>query len=475
VKCYQNDSKVYKLHCSGVTMAENQKTQTPTTGVQTQIQAQGQGQVNFVLIGPFDVEWAGEKRILVEYRGENIIPKDKREIWLDSVRIHNAYEKDKLYYFIYETKNTDYYLQYATTLPSDAKQVSVLKIPYGCKYIGDEDEDEISTSMEGCWEINLADGVEWVHREFKIPNDINPSMALSEYKPDLDNWEVLTKILEIHGIKVQPLPQPPVCQLVELRSVGEGFETVGKYAIRYRDVIGFVYCDFYDDPWPTATRIQLLRIYLTNSGKGIAKRILGDVPLSEVTDSELKSLNESKILAIAAEYDDKDALELLQRAGIEPGELWLLDRKPGLIPYFADRIVSKVINKLKTDVDAYKNPYRYHINEKILNAARRELVEEYEKLMRDVMEKYEKWRKAEEERRRKEEEERRKKFEKVAEDVKRELEKHGIKATVRVNDFGVEVRNEGYIDKRRFNEYLKTMKSHNFKFNPKGKYWYYYA
>jgi hypothetical protein len=429
--------------------------------------AKAQSQRGFVLIGPFGVEWAGEKRVLVRYKGESVV--SKQELWLDASRIHNAYvDGNKHYYFIYETENVDFYLQYATKLPSGAGQVGVLRVPYGCKYF-DEDE-EVSTSMEGCWEAHLADGVEWVYKEIRIPNDADPGQALAEYRPDLNDASVIIKLLERHGIKVWT-----PCRLIEVRGLGEG---VDAYGIRYRDAIGFNYCFFYDDPWPTATRFLKLRIYYTNNNKIVAVVTLGEVPVGEVTDEELKRLGESEVLAIAAEYDDEDALEILRRTGARPSEFWLLERKPSLIPYFADEVVARVVKKLRSDVDAYKNPNSYKVDEKILAAARKELVEEYEKLMGEVMRRYEEYVRAEEERRRREEGERRRKIEELASKVKAELEGRGIavgaEVEVKINEFGVEVKAVKPLSKAKFNEYLSVMKTNGLKYNPKGRSWYRY-
>jgi hypothetical protein len=434
-------------------------------------------QAKLVLIGPFTVRWSGEKRILVEYKGGNIVPDNKKEIWLDPSRIHNAYAVDKKYYLIYETENVDYYLQYATKLPENASQVNVLKVPYGCKYAGEgEDDEEIMTNEEDCWEMHLADGVEWLYKEFKIPNDADPGTALSDYKPDLNNVDVLIKYLEMHGIKTMIIGSlrvfglPPACKFIELRRLGEGVENIGGVDIPYKDVVGFEYCHFYDDPWPTATRIMKLRIY-----KGAVARNLGDVSPSEVTDDELKQLDKSEVLAIAAEYDDKEALEILRRTNIEPGYFWLLERKPSLIPHYADEIVARAIEGLRSDANAYKNPYSYKINEKILSVARRELVEEYNKLMSEVMVKYEEYVKAEEERRRREEEERRRRAGELARRVVRELAKRGVSVEVEVDGAWVRVRSREKLGKERFNEFVRIVKSLGFRFDQRGKYWYYYA
>jgi hypothetical protein len=169
-------------------------------------------QAKLVLIGPFTLQWSGEKRILVKYKGGNIIPDNKKEIWLDPSRIHNAYVVDKHYYLIYETENVDYYLQYATKLPRNASQVNVLEVPYGCKYVGEDEDEEIMTNEEDCWEMHLADGVEWLYKEYKIPNDADPGQALSDYKPDLSNVDVLIKYLEMHGVKTRMLGLPPIVQ-----------------------------------------------------------------------------------------------------------------------------------------------------------------------------------------------------------------------------------------------------------------------
>jgi len=427
-------------------------------------------QAKLVLIGPFTLRWSGERRVLVEYRGGNIV--GKKEIWLDPSRIHNAYAVDKKYYFIYETENVDYYLQYTTKLPENANQVNVLEAPYGCKYNEDDEDEEVMTNEEDCWEMHLADGVEWLYKEYKIPNDADPGQALSDYKPDLSNVEVLIKYLEMHGVKTRVIH----CRLIELRRLGEGVENIGGVDIPYRDVMGFEYCFFYDDPWPTATRIKKLRVYYTSSDKKVVvARDLGDVPPSEVTDEELKQLDASEVLAIAAEYDDGDALEILRRTGARPSEFWLLNSKPGLIPYFADEIVARAIEKLKSDADAYKNPHYYEVNEKILAAARRELVEEYNKIMSEVMVKYEEYAKAEEERRRREEEERRKRAEELARRVVRELARRGLSVEVEVDGAWVRVRSKEYLGKGRFNEFVRTVKSLGFRFDPRGKYWYYYA
>jgi hypothetical protein len=423
--------------------------------------AKAQAQGVFVLIGPFGVEWAGEKRVLVRYKGESVV--SKQELWLDASRIYNAYVVDKKYYFIYETENVDFYLQYATKLPSGAEQVSVLRVPYGCKYF-DEDE-EVSTSMEGCWETHLADGVEWVYKEIRIPNDADPGQALAVYRPDLNDASVIIKLLERHGIKVWT-----PCRLIEVRGLGGG---VDAYGIRYRDAIGFNYCFFYDDPWPTATRFLKLRIYYTNNNKIAAVATLGEVPVGEVTDEELKRLGESEVLAIAAEYDDEDALEILRRTGVKPSGFWLLERKPSLIPYFADEVVTRVVEKLRSDADAYKNPDFYKVNEKILTAAKRELVEEYNKLMSELVRRHKEY----VERRRREEEERRRKIEELASKAKAELERRGIavgaEVEVKINEFGVEVRAVKPLG-RKFNEYLSVMKTNGLKYNPKGRSWYRY-
>jgi hypothetical protein len=429
--------------------------------------AKARSQGGFVLIGPFGVEWAGEKRVLVRYKGESVV--SKQELWLDASRIHNAYvDGNKHYYFIYETENVDFYSQYATKLPSGAEQINVLRVPYGCKYF-DEDE-EVSTSMEGCWEAHLADGVEWVYKEIRIPNDAGPGQALAEYRPDLNDASVIIKLLGGLGIKTWT-----PCRLVEVRGLGEG---VDAYGIRYRDAIGFNYCFFYDDPWPTATRFLKLRIYYTNNNKIVAVATLGEVPVGEVTDEELKRLGESEVLAIAAEYDDEDALEILRRTGVKPSEFWLLERKPSLILYFADEVVARAIEKLKSDADAYKDPNSYKVDEKILAAARKELVEEYEKLMGEVMRRYEEYVRAEEERRRREEEERRRKVEELASRVKAELERCGIavgaEVEVKINEFGIEVKAVKPLSKAKFNEYLSVMKTNGLKYNPKGKSWYRY-
>jgi hypothetical protein len=434
-------------------------------------------QAKLVLIGPFALRWSGERRILIEYKGGNIIPDNKKEIWLDPSRIHNAYvDGNKHYYLIYETENVDYYLQYATKLPENTNQVNVLKAPYGCKYNEDDEDEEVMTNEEDCWEADLADGVEWLYKEYRIPNDADPGQALSDYRPDLSNANVLIKYLEMHGIKTMIIGSlrvfglPPSCKFIELRGLGEGVENIGGVDIPYRDVVGFEYCFFYDDPWPTATRIKKLRIY-----KGAVARDLGDVPPSEVTDEELKQLDTSEALAVAATYDDKEALEILQRTGIKPSEFWLLEQKPGLIPYYADEIVTRAIERLRNNADAYKNPYSYEVNEKILAAARRELVEEYNKLMSEVMVKYEEYAKAEEERRRREEEERRRRAEELARRVVRELARRGISVEVEVDGAWVRVRSKEYLGKGRFNEFVRTVKSLGFRFEPRGKYWYYYA
>lgn len=255
-----------------------------------------------------------------------------------------------------------------------------------------------------------------------------------------------------------------------MRRLGEGVEDIGGVDIPYKDVVGFEYCHFYDDPWPTATRIMKLRIY-----KGAVARNLGDVPPSEVTDDELKQLDESEVLAVAAAYDDKEALEILRRTNIEPGYFWLLEQKPSLILYYADEIVVKAIEGLKSDTNAYENPFRYKINEKILSVARKELVEEYNKLMSEVMTKYEEYVKAEEERRRREEEERRRRAEELARRVVRELAKRGVSVEVEVDGAWVRVRSKEYLGKGRFDEFVGTVKSMGFRFDPRGKYWYYYA
>ncbi len=426
---------------------------------------EAQRQTKLVLIGPFALRWAGEKRVLVVYRGGNIV--GKREVWLDPSRIHNAYVVDKHYYLIYETENVDFYLQYAAKPPENARQVDVLEVPYGCKYPGEGEGGEVMTSEEDCWEAHLADGVEWLYRKFKIPNDADPGQALSDYRPDLGNANVIIKLLEGLGIKVWT-----PCRLVEVRGLGEG---VDAYGIRYRDVIGFDYCFFHDDPWPTATRFLKLRVYYTSDGKMAAVATLGDVHPSEVTDEELKRLGESEVLAVAAEYDDEEALEILRRAGVRPSQFWLLERKPGLIPYYADEIVARAIEKLRSDADAYKNPDFYKVNERILAAARRELVEEYGKLMSEAVAKHEEYVKAEEERRRREEEERRKRAEELARRVVRELARRGVSVEVEVDGAWVRVRSRGYLGKARFDEFVRTVKSLGFKFDRRGKYWYYYA
>jgi len=433
-------------------------------------------QTKLVLIGPFTIRWTGEKRILVEYKGGNIIPDNRKTIRLDTARIHNAYVDDsKHYYFIYETENVDFYLQYATKLPENARQANVLEVPYGCKYVNEDEDEEIMTEEESCWEADLADGVEWLYREFRIPNDADPSTALSDYKPDLSRVDVLIKYLESHGIKTQVIGSSLSCRLIELRSLGEGVENVGGFDIPYKDIVGFEYCFFYDDPSPTASRIMKLRIYSTINIKGVVARKLDDVPPSEVTDDELKRLNEDEVLAVAAAYDDKSALEILQRTGVKPGQWWLIDQKPGLIPYYADEIVTRAIERLRGDTDAYENPYRYEVNEKVLAVARKELVEEYSKLMGVVMGKYEEWRKSEEERRRREEEERRRRAEEVARRVVGELAKYGVSVEVEVDGAWVRVRSREYLGKGRFNVFVRTVKKLGFKFEPRGKYWYYYA
>ena len=422
-------------------------------------------QARLVLIGPFTVRWSGEKRILVEYRGGNIIPDDKKTIRLDTTRIHNAYvDGDKHYYFVYETENVDFYLQYTTKLPQNVRQVDTLRVPYGCKYVNEDEDEEIMTNEEDCWEADLADGVQWFNREFKIPNNADPSTALSDYKPDLSNANVILKLLGVNAW----VP----CGLVEVRSLGDGIDAHG---IKYRDIIGFDYCHFYDDPWPTATRFLKLRVYYTSNGKMTAVRTLGDVPPSEITDDELKRLDISEVLAVAAAYDDKDALEILQRTGVKPSEFWLLEQKPGLIPYYADEIVARAIERLRSDADAYENPFRYEINEKILAVARRELVEEYNKLMSEVMRKHEEWSRTVEERRRREEEERKKRAGELARRAVRELARRGISVEVEVDGAWVKIRSREYLDRSRFNEFVRTVKSLGFRFEPRGKYWYYYA
>jgi hypothetical protein len=266
------------------------------------------------------------------------------------------------------------------------------------------------------------------------------------------------------------------CRFIEMRRLGEGVENIGGVDIPYKDVVGFEYCFFYDDPWPTATRIKKLRVYYTSSDKKVTvARDLGDAPPSEITDEELKQLDESEVLAVAAEYDDKEALEILQRTGASPSQWWLIEQKPGLIPYYADDIVTEAIDGLRRDADAYKNPYHYKVNEKILSVARKELVEEYNKLMSEAMVKYEEYVKTEEERRRREEEERRRQAEELARRVVRELAKRGISVEVEVDGAWVRVRSKEYLGKGRFNEFVRTVKSLGFRFDPRGKYWYYYA
>jgi hypothetical protein len=374
------------------------------------------------------------------------------------------------YYFIYETENVDFYLQYASKLPQNARQVNVLEVPYGCKYVNEDEDEETMTNEEDCWEAHLADGVQWLYNEFKIPNDADPGTALCDYKPDLSYVDVLIDYLKVHGIETRMIGLPPSCRLIELKKLGEGVEHVGGVDISYKDIVGFEYCHFYDDPWPTATRIQKLRVYL-----GVAKKILGDVSLDEIAE-ELKTLSEDEVLAVAAAHDDKSALEILRRTGVKPSKFWLLDQKPGLIPYYADEVVARTIEELKGDAGAYENPYRYRINEKILAVARRELVEEYNELMKKVMEKHEEWLRVEEERRRREEEEeRRRRAEEVARRVVGELARRGVSVEVEVDGTWVRVRSRGYLGKGRFNEFVRTVKSLGFKFEPRGKYWYYHA
>jgi hypothetical protein len=44
-----------------------------------------------------------------------------------------------------------------------------------------------------------------------------------------------------------------------------------------------------------------------------------------------------------------------------------------------------------------------------------------------------------------------------------------------INGAWVRVRSKEYLGKRGFDEFVRTVKSLGFRFDPRGKYWYYYA
>jgi hypothetical protein len=266
-----------------------------------------------VLMGPFVVRWYDTvyKVLEVSYRGGNVVSRVGAS--LEPSRIHNAYVVDNMYYyFVYEapTERLERYLEFATTLPDGARQVSELRVPYGCKADG-----EFYSSDEDCFEMVEVAFVKYFYEKFVFPNDVDLSTVLTEYRPNLADSNVVIKWLEKHGIKVVPYgPFSLTPRINVLRELGVGVE----YGVKYKDVVGFKYSWYYDDPCPMPSRIRKYRFYYTSRGDEAGVRDLGDVQLSEITSEDLKSLIEDEVLALAVGYDGEELQELLRKAPVKP-------------------------------------------------------------------------------------------------------------------------------------------------------------
>jgi len=265
-----------------------------------------------VLIGPFIVRWYYTvfKELSAKYQGENIV--SRPWVGLEPSRIHNAYVVGDYYYFVYEapTERLERYLEYATTLPDGARQVNELEVAYGCRANG-----RFYGSDEDCFEMVEVAFVKYLTRKFVFPNDADLSTVLTEYKPNLADSDVVLKWLEKHGIKAVPYgPLVLTPRIKVLKELGEGVE----YNVKYKDVVGFKYMWPYDDPCPTASRIKKFRFYYTSKGEEAGMRDLGDVPLSEITSEDLKSLHEDEVLALAVEYESEELQELLSKVRDKP-------------------------------------------------------------------------------------------------------------------------------------------------------------
>jgi hypothetical protein len=266
-----------------------------------------------VLTGPFVVRWydADFKALQVSYRGRNVVSRAGAS--LEPSKIHNAYVLDiyNYYYFVYEaTERLARYLEYATTLPDGARQVNELSVPYGCKADG-----EFYSTDKDCFEMETVTHVEYLYKKFVFPNDASLSGVLTEYKPNLADADVVIKWLEKHGIKVLPYgPLSATPRIDILRDVAEGLE----YGVKYKDVLGFEYSWYYDDPCPRASRIKKYRFYYTSNGDVAGVRDLGDVQLSEITSEDLRSLREEDVLALAVEYEGEELQELLRKVRVKP-------------------------------------------------------------------------------------------------------------------------------------------------------------
>jgi hypothetical protein len=282
-----------------------------------------------VLMGPFTVEWFNNyfKWLIVTYRGGNIV--SRRGVSLELSRIHNAYVVgDNYYYFVYEapTERLERYLEFATALPDGARQVSELRVPYGCKADG-----KFYGSDEDCFEMVEVAHVVYLHKKLVFPNDVDLSTVLTEYKPNLADDDVVLKWLEKHGIKAVWYSLFSKPRIRVLRELGEGVE----YGVKYKDVVGFEYFWFYDDPCPRPSRIRKYRFYYSSRGDVVGKRDLGDVGLSEVTSEDLGSLIKDEVLALAVGYEGEELQELLRKARAKPDpqsiarckEEWEYERK----------------------------------------------------------------------------------------------------------------------------------------------------
>jgi len=295
-----------------------EKGDAPTTEAQNRGAPGGQAvRPPMVLIGPFIVKWydADSKELIVKYQGGNIV--SRAVAYLDPSKIHNAYvvnvdEWVSHYYFVYEaTERLEHYLEYATTLPDGARQVNELKVAYGCRADG-----RFYSSEEDCFDMVEVAFVKYFHEKFVFPNDVDlsTSTVLTEYRPNLADDDVVLKWLEKHGIKAVPYGPFSKPRIRVLRELGEGVE----YGVKYKDVVGFKYFWFYDDPCPMPSRIRKYRFYYTSRGKEVGVRDLGDVQLSEITSEDLRSLIEDEVLALAVGYEGEELQELLRKARAKP-------------------------------------------------------------------------------------------------------------------------------------------------------------
>jgi hypothetical protein len=293
---------------------------------------------SLVLIGPFVVGWYSVdfNRLYVSYRGGNIV--SRVEIGLEPLRIHNAYvDGNKYYYFVYEA--TERYLEYATALPEGAGQVNELSVPYGCRAGG-----RFYSTDEDCFEMETVERVVYLFKRFSFKNDADLSTVLTEYRPNFMDGNVVVKWLEKHGIKVEQYSVRP--RIVVLRGVMEGVE----YGVKYKDVVGFKYAWYYDDPCPTASRIKRFRFYYTSNGEVAAVRDLGDVQLGEITSEDLKSLVEDEVLALAVEYEGGELQELLRRVSVKPNQASLVRCKE---EREYERRLAEELRNMKVEVQAW--------------------------------------------------------------------------------------------------------------------------